>query len=69
MLQNSKQTASLKWNNHYEGLKFFEIEYKSSYISYQKHSLEGVWNSKYTYRWFVWEEASCIVGQAPQNNP
>ena len=49
MLQNNKQTASLKWNNHYEGLKYFEIEYKRGYSSYQKHSLEGVRNSKYTY--------------------
>ena len=48
MLQNTKQTDSLKWNNHYKGLKSFEKQYKSSYSSYQKHSLEGVRDSKYT---------------------
>ena len=69
MLQNTKLTASLKWNNYYEGLTSFEIQYKAV-IAHIKNIRWKALGTVNTLRDSLSEKKlSCIVGQVPQNYP
>ena len=67
MLQNTKQTASLKWNNHYEGLKCLKYNIKAviahiKNIRLRAFGIVGKLKDSFSGK-------KSIVGQVPRNYP